>query len=37
MEYVDSPSLEQKTFASEEEIKNVMFQVMDALSYLHQK
>jgi serine/threonine protein kinase len=37
MEYVNAPSLEKKTFHCEEDIKKVMFQVMDALSFLHKK
>jgi serine/threonine protein kinase len=35
MEYIDFPSLEKAKVKSEEDLQNIMFQLMEALSYLH--
>ena len=37
MEYVSLPSLSKANVKSEEEIKNIMFQIMETLSYLHRQ
>jgi len=37
MELVNSPSLEKAFIKSEEDIKKLMFQLMNALSYLHER
>ena len=37
MELVRLPSLSKFSSKSEEDIKNIMFQVLDALSYLHRQ
>ena len=37
MEYVSLPSLSKANVKSEEEIKNIMFQIIETLSYLHRQ